>query len=108
MKNILLEDRNCECCGNKSNKLELIWSGSRIVKGISDTYLFEHSISVCSRCGFAFSSPCPTEESLKVFYGDSLSNFGVLPSIFLKIFPCHMKVRLLKLVAIMLKNFTAR
>ena len=80
MKNILLEDRNCECCGNKSNKLELIWSGSRIVKGISDTYLFEHSISVCSRGGVAFSSPCPTEESLKVFYGDSLSNFGVLPA----------------------------
>ena len=48
MKNILLEDRNCECCGNKSNKLELIWSGSRIVKGISDTYLFEHSILTCS------------------------------------------------------------
>lgn len=69
MRIIKTEKRNCDCCGG--NDFEEIWSysiKSKTKTNISSWHV--HNV-ICRNCGFAFVSPCPTQESLNSHYADS-------------------------------------
>ena len=69
MKNLQYQRRPCDCCG--SDRLEEVWSYDTRSRTKSDTYLWSVRNVICRDCGFAFVSPCPTENSLTDYYADS-------------------------------------
>jgi hypothetical protein len=66
-----LEPRICECCGNTD--LESVWTNESVVTKASASYRFKVFTVVCKKCGFCFSSPVYTNDSLSNYYADSLS-----------------------------------
>jgi hypothetical protein len=66
-----LEPRICECCGNTD--LESVWTNESVVTKASASYRFKVFAVVCKICGFCFSSPVYTNDSLTNYYADSLS-----------------------------------
>lgn len=71
MKKIEYKDRSCECCD--SDDLQSVWRYQKACKTRSEQYHWDVNNVVCRRCGFAFVSPVPTEQSLSDYYGDSFS-----------------------------------
>lgn len=77
IKELLYWKRNCDCCG--SDKLEEIWFYETKARTKSFTYTWKVRNVVCTVCGFAFVSPCPTEKSLNEYYADSYEYFRGQP-----------------------------
>lgn len=80
MKHMKLIPRICEYCGNED--IENIYNSKELVRTKSDVYSFEAYVSICSRCGFVFNSPCYSKEDLLQFYSDNLSISNELPTAF--------------------------
>lgn len=73
MHKVSMEFRVCECCGGSD--LELVWQNSSVVTRANGEWRFPVSIVVCRVCGFCFSSPAPTKESLEKYYSNGYSGF---------------------------------
>lgn len=73
MHKIDVEIRACECCGDAD--LELVWQSSAIVTRANGEWLFPVNTVVCRNCGFCFSSPAPTKDSLESYYANGYSGF---------------------------------
>lgn len=69
MKELVYEDRACDCCG--SQDLAEVWCYTIPVRTKSSAYHWQVRNVVCTRCGFTFVSPCPTASSLAEYYADS-------------------------------------
>lgn len=69
MKHLQYQRRPCDCCG--SDRLKEVWNYDTQAKTKQGTYLWKVRNVICSDCGFAFVSPCPTENSLNDYYKDS-------------------------------------
>lgn len=73
MHKVSMEFRACECCGGSD--LELVWQNSSVVTRANGEWQFPVSLVVCRVCGFCFSSPAPTKESLEKYYSNGYSGF---------------------------------
>ena len=69
MKELEYQERPCDVCG--SEKLDEVWKYSTQARTKSGSYSWKVRNVICPNCGFTFVSPCPTEESLVEYYGDS-------------------------------------
>lgn len=65
------EQRACECCGG--NFLEALWEHRFTARTRNSAWQFEMRHVICTGCGFAFVSPCPSAEDLRAYYEDSYS-----------------------------------
>ena len=64
--------RSCDCCGCDVNDLESLWNYEWTGKTRDSRLKFQVSNVICKQCGFTFTSPCSSEESLRAYYADSL------------------------------------
>ncbi|MCL1918694.1 MAG: class I SAM-dependent methyltransferase [Peptococcaceae bacterium] len=75
IEELCYQRRNCEVCG--SNSFDKAASFSEVMHINTTTrYKIDANIVVCKDCGFVFSDPCPTQESLEKYYKDSFSLFS--------------------------------
>jgi SAM-dependent methyltransferase len=68
-KELEYEKRSCDVCGN--DDLEEVWAWESLAATKSHLYNWKIRNVVCPDCGFLFVSPCPTQNSLLDYYGDS-------------------------------------
>lgn len=73
MHKIDTEFRPCECCGGSD--LELVWQNSALVTRVNGEWQFPVNTVICRNCGFCFSSPAPTKDSLERYYLNGFSGF---------------------------------
>ena len=73
MHKVDMEFRACECCGGSD--LNLVWQDSALVTRANGEWEFPINIVICRNCGFSFSSPAPTKNSLENYYSNGYSGF---------------------------------
>lgn len=73
MHKVDTEFRMCECCGGSD--FNLVWQDSALVTRANGEWQFPVNTVICRNCGFCFSSPAPTKDSLERYYSNGYSGF---------------------------------